>query len=149
MALTVATWQMVTNWRRRRWNPRAILTDPKAAASFAKTANTPALHGRCILAVLIVISCHRWTLICNESSQQARKGVRNLLSAYWDGLTDGSLIPNPVDARLTCSKISPRTGDRVGRHSGNKGPRHLFQPLKENAYERPEIHVRPISPSKH
>ena len=41
--------------------------------------------------------------------------VRNLFAACWDGLADGSLISNPVDARLTCSKIPPRMGDRVGR----------------------------------
>jgi hypothetical protein len=52
----------------RGLEPSAISTQSIIPPRLAPIANRVALHGRCILAVLIVIACPRSTLMCNASS---------------------------------------------------------------------------------
>jgi hypothetical protein len=49
----------------RESNPRPMMSQPQTAIAVASNASPLALHGRCILAVSIVISCRCLTPICN------------------------------------------------------------------------------------
>ena len=56
---------------RRESHPRPILSQLQYPIAFASDAPC-ALHGRGILAVLVVIFCRRLTLICNASATMPR-----------------------------------------------------------------------------
>jgi len=52
-------------WRRRESNLRTISTQPLSVSAIAKTANSAALHMRCISSASRGMSWHRLTPICN------------------------------------------------------------------------------------